>query len=137
MPAAEQQHHQQIQLRTPMTASLNFKPAFSRSNVNDFGPAQIEHRTAGSGLAQLGTYFMTFHETGLSDPWTVQYEETLYVIEGQARLVIVEGEDEQTLIGEPNELLILPKGTTVQYGALPGTRLLLSIAPVNWRDTVV
>jgi ethanolamine utilization protein EutQ (cupin superfamily) len=118
-----------------MAVTLDFKPAFSPSNVNDFGPAKIEHRTAASRLAQLGTYFMTFHETGLSDPWTVQYEETIYVIEGQARLVIVDGENEETLLGDPDELLVLPKGTTVRYGALPGTRLLLSIAPVNWRDT--
>lgn len=119
-----------------MTITFNLKPAFDPGNVNDFGPATIEHRTAASGLAELGSYFMTFHEAGFSDPWTVQYEETIYVIEGQARLVIMDGENEDTLIGDPDELLVLPKGTTVQYGALPGTRLLLSIAPVNWRDTV-
>jgi ethanolamine utilization protein EutQ (cupin superfamily) len=117
-----------------VAVTLNLKPAFDSNNVNDFGPAKIEHRTAASGLAQLGTYFMTFQEAGFSEPWTVQYEETIYVIEGQARLVIIDSETEDTLIGDPDELLVLPKGTTVQYGALPGTRLLLSIAPVNWRE---
>lgn len=120
-----------------MTVTLNFKPAFNPDNVNDFGPATIEHRTAASGLAQLGTYFMTFHGTEFSDPWTVQYEETIYVIEGQARLVIIEGENEESLIGDRDELLVLPKGTTVRYGAVPGTRLLLSITPVNWRTAGV
>lgn len=117
-----------------MAVTLNLKPSFDSRNVNDFGPAKIEHRTAASGLVQLGTYYMTFHEAGFSDPWTVQYEETIYVIEGQARLAIIDGENESTLTGEPDELIVLPKGTTVRYGALPGTRLLLSITPVNWRD---
>lgn len=117
-----------------MAVTTDYKPAFDPKNVKDFGPAQIEHRTAASELTQLGTYLMTFEGTGLSDPWTVQYEETIYVIEGQARLVVINGENEESLVGDPDELLVLPKGTTVQYGAVPGTRLLLSIAPVNWRD---
>ena len=117
-----------------MTTALNHKPAFDPSNVNDFGPAKIEHRTAGSKLKQLGTYIMTFQENGFSDPWTVQYDETIYVIEGQARLVIINGAHKDDLIGDADELLVLPKGTTVQYSATPGTRLLLSISPVHWRD---
>ncbi|MBT2550231.1 hypothetical protein [Arthrobacter sp. ISL-65] len=120
-----------------MAISLNHKPAIDPKNVNDFGPAKIEHRTAGSQLQQLGTYIMTFEENGFSDPWTVQYEETIYVIEGQARLVIINGEHKDTLTGDADELLVLPKGTTVQYSATPGTRLLLSISPVHWRDAVV
>ncbi|MBT2565200.1 hypothetical protein J7I84_01595 [Arthrobacter sp. ISL-85] len=117
-----------------MAITLIHKPALDPNNVNDFGPAKIEHRTAGSGLKQLGTYIMTFQENGFSDPWTVQYEETIYVIEGQAQLVIIDGELKETLTGEADELLVLPKGTTVQYSATPGTRLLLSISPVHWRD---
>ncbi|MGO4249866.1 hypothetical protein VUN82_13255 [Micrococcaceae bacterium Sec5.1] len=119
-----------------MTNALTHKPTFDPSNVNDFGPAKIEHRTAGSKLRQLGTYIMTFQEEGFSDPWTVQYEETIYVIDGQARLIIINGDHKEDLIGDADELLVLPKGTTVQYSATPGTRLLLSISPVHWRDEV-
>ncbi|MDQ0664624.1 ethanolamine utilization protein EutQ (cupin superfamily) [Arthrobacter ulcerisalmonis] len=114
-------------------ATANFKPAYDSANDNDFGPAKIEHRTAAAELKQLGTYFMTFNETGFSDPWTVQYEESIYVIEGQAHLIVIDGETKEDLVADPDELLVLPKGTTVQYGAKPGTRLLLSIAPVHWR----
>jgi ethanolamine utilization protein EutQ (cupin superfamily) len=117
-----------------MAITLDHKPAFDPANVKDFGTAKIEHRTAASGLNQLGTYFMTFQDATLTDPWTVQYEETIYVIEGQARLVIIDGDREQTILGDADELLVLPQGTTVRYGARPGTRLLLSITPVNWRD---
>ena len=39
-----------------------------------------------------------------------------------------------TLVATPGELVVLRKGATVQYGGLTGTRLLLSIAPVDWRS---
>ncbi|WP_411374905.1 hypothetical protein ACLH0K_00360 [Arthrobacter sp. MPF02] len=117
-----------------MALTVDYKPPFDSANVKAFGPATIEHRTAASGLTQLGTYFMTFHDGALTEPWTVQYEETIYVISGQARLVIIDGDEEQTIIADADELLVLPEGTTVRYGADPETRLLLSITPVNWRN---
>lgn len=117
-----------------MEFTLEVKPEPSSDHVQDWGPAaKLEHRTGSSQFQQLGTYFMNFHDTGLSDPWTIQYEETVYVIEGQVTVVIHEDDQRKTVTADKDELLALPKGTTVQYGGTPGTRLLLSIAPVNWR----
>jgi ethanolamine utilization protein EutQ (cupin superfamily) len=110
------------------------KPPYQCTENRDFGPAKIEHRTAGCGLNELGSYFMVFHDESLSEPWTVEYEETIFVIEGQARLRVVEDGTERRLTGEPGELIVLPKGTTLRYGARRDTRLLLSISPVNWRE---
>jgi ethanolamine utilization protein EutQ (cupin superfamily) len=111
------------------------KPSYSAANDTQFGPARIEHRTADSGLQELGTYFMVFDSDEHSDPWTVQYEETVFVIEGEARFIVIADGEVQQLVAAPNELLVLPKGTTVRYGATAGTRLLLSISPVNWRTS--
>lgn len=116
-----------------MFDALVIKPEFDSAHVLDFGPARNEHRTKGCGLTQLGTYFMTFDTDELTDPWTVQYEETLFVIEGRLTLVLDGSDADQEFVGEPGELLVLPIGTTVRYGGTPGTRLLLSIAPVHWR----
>lgn len=109
-------------------------PSFLAKQDAAFGPAMIEHRTAHSGLSELGTYFMVFGSDSLSEPWTVHYEETIYVIEGQARLVVLEDGVERAVSGDVGDLIVIPKGSTVRYGASTGTRLLLSIAPVNWRD---
>lgn len=109
-------------------------PSYLQEQDRAFGPAMIEHRTAESGLSELGTYFMVFPTDGVSDPWTLQYEETVYVIEGRARLVVVQDDDERTVVGEEGDLIVIPKGSTVRYGASAGTRLLLSISPVNWRE---
>ncbi|MFE9445306.1 thioesterase family protein [Streptomyces sp. NPDC006602] len=124
----------QSRRQTEMTRPNASKPAFAPAEVKRFGPAEIEHRTAGSGLDQLGTYFMTFDEPGHSDPWTLQYEETVYVLDGRAQFLVVEDGVDVPLTGEAGELIVLPRGTTVRYGAVPGTRLLLSITPVNWRN---
>lgn len=110
-------------------------PTYSAAHDNEFGPARIEHRTADTGLSQLGTYFMVFESAHHSDPWTLHYEETAFVIEGEARFVIIDGDQDHHVVAEVGELVVLPKGTTVRYGATVGTRLLLSISPVNWRPS--
>lgn len=107
------------------------KPGYSIAEDRDFGPAKIEHRTAGL-LSELGTYFMVFHEESYSLPWMLQYEETIYVIEGELRI----REGEKVTVADPGELVVLPKGVTVEYGGAVGTRVVLSICPVNWRDEV-
>lgn len=116
-----------------MTAPVSI-PIYDRANDKPFGPATIEHATADCGLKELGTYFMEFHSNGHSDPWTVQYEETIFVIEGRARLLVHEAGGVREVAANAGSLIVLPRGTTVQYGALIGSRLLLSISPVNWRD---
>lgn len=105
------------------------KPGYSASEDRDFGPAKIEHRTAGL-LSRLGTYFMVFHHDSYSSPWTLQYEETIYVVDGQLRI----REGEKVTVADSGELVVLPQGVTVEYGGAIGTRVVLSITPVNWRE---
>ncbi|MFD7956117.1 aspartate/glutamate racemase family protein [Streptomyces ardesiacus] len=105
---------------------------FDESAARPFGPAVIEHRTAQAEFGELGTYFMTFPDGGHADRWTLHYEESVYVIEGEASLLVVGEDGESDVRAGAGELIALPKGVTVRYGGTPGTRLLLSIAPVNW-----
>jgi Asp/Glu/hydantoin racemase/quercetin dioxygenase-like cupin family protein len=115
----------------PTPAKVTVLP-FDESRAKPFGPAVIEHRSAQAGFGELGTYFMTFPDGGHADPWTLQYEESIYVISGEASLLVDDEGGETDLRAGAGELIALPKGVTVRYGGEPGTRLLLSIAPVNW-----
>jgi ethanolamine utilization protein EutQ (cupin superfamily) len=118
-----------------MTTQKVVKPTHDPNNEKAFGTAIIEHRTAQTGLSDLGTYLMSFPDEQHTDPWTLHYEETIYVIDGEARLIVhAEDGTEYSVNGNPGEVIVLRRGSTVQYGASAGTRLLLSIAPVNWRD---
>ncbi|MEU9456102.1 aspartate/glutamate racemase family protein [Streptomyces sp. NPDC048277] len=105
---------------------------YDESSGKPFGPATIEHRTAQAGFSRLGTYFMNFPDGGHADPWRLEYEESIYVISGEASMLVVGDGGETELRAGAGELIALPKGSTVRYGGEPGTRLLLSIAPVDW-----
>ncbi len=111
-----------------------FKPDVTLQPSEPFGPARITHWTASAKVALLGTYAMSFDRTGESDPWTLNYEESIYVVRGQAWLVEMKNFGENRVTAEPGELLVLHAGATVRYGGTHDTLLLLSIAPVNWEQ---
>jgi Asp/Glu/hydantoin racemase len=90
----------------------------------------MEHRTAQAGFSELGTYVLDIDADGHADPWTLQYEESAYVARGRASF-LVEGQAE--VVATEGEVVALPRGATVRYGGDAGTRIVLSIAPVNWR----
>lgn len=100
--------------------------------VKPFGPGTIEHRTANSGYAHLGTYLMEFADGGHADPWTLQYEETIFVAAGELSLLVVNGDENDEIRAGAGELVAIDSGATVRYGGEPGTKLVLSIAPVDW-----
>jgi ethanolamine utilization protein EutQ (cupin superfamily) len=113
-----------------MTTTAVSVPRYSADNDSAFGPAMIEHRTADSGLPQLGTYFMVFNSDKPSEPWTLQYDETIFVIEGEARLVVLEDGRGRVVTAAAGELVVLPRGSTVRYAASIGTRFVRLREPV-------
>jgi ethanolamine utilization protein EutQ (cupin superfamily) len=77
---------------------------------------------------------MDFETTGEAAPWTLSYEESIYVVRGEAWVIELDenGGEMCTEYATAGELITIRKGTTVRYGGETNTRLLLSIAPVNW-----
>jgi Asp/Glu/hydantoin racemase len=116
-----------------MTARQSRVLFYDAHNDNPFGPGRIEDRTAQAGFTRLGTYVLDLPDGGHADEWTLQYEETVYVAKGQASIVVVAGEGESELTGHEGDIIALVPGDTVRYGGAPGTRLILSIAPADWR----
>ncbi|MBO9523120.1 MAG: DUF861 domain-containing protein [Nocardioidaceae bacterium] len=112
-----------------MTAvrNLPFDAEFTARN----GPAAIDRRSKPSGLTELSAGFLEFTETGATEPWTLPYEEVLYVIEGELTLTH-EGTD---IVAKTGDLVTLEKGATVVYAGTQGTRLLFSLVPANWLES--
>jgi ethanolamine utilization protein EutQ (cupin superfamily) len=110
------------------------KPLLADATVEPFGPAHISHWSGTSDFGLLGTYVMDFDSTGEAEPWTLEYEESVYVVHGVAWVVELDaaGTAVRTEQATAGELITIGKGTTVRYGGETDTRLLLSIAPVNW-----
>ena len=104
-----------------------------QSNESPFGPGTLENRTAQVGFTELGVWFLTFPSGGHADPWTLHYEETIYVVEGEASVVTIDGVETETR-ATAGELFAIAKGTSVRFRGEPGTPLLVSLAPANWRE---
>lgn len=102
--------------------------------VEPFGPARISHWSGAAEFRLLGTYAMDFDTAGEAAPWTLEYEESVYVVRGEAWVVELDadGAEVRTERATAGELIAIGKGATVRYRGEANTRLLLSIAPVNW-----
>lgn len=108
------------------------QPAIADSSFEEFGPSVISHWTGTARLGQLGTYLQIYRTTGESDPWTLRYEESVFLIEGETWFVEITPDGERRVDAAVGSLTVLTPGTTVRYGGTAGTRVLMSIAPVNW-----
>jgi ethanolamine utilization protein EutQ (cupin superfamily) len=102
-----------------------------------FGSALIEHRTAQAGFEELGVYYLTFPSGGHLEPWRLHYEETAYVVEGEASITVLGEDGSKEVRGLVGDLIAIPRGARVRYGGTPGTRLLLSMSPITWRDRLL
>ncbi|WP_172653033.1 hypothetical protein [Rhodococcus opacus] len=108
--------------------------AYDGTNTTYFEPVEVDHRTTGSGLNELGGVFMTFDRDGRTEPWTLRYEEVIYVVSGQLTLTVAAEGEESVVSGVEGDVITLHKGSTVRYGGTQGTRLFVSLVPVNWRQ---
>ncbi len=103
-------------------------------NCVAFGPTTSDRRTTDSRLSQLGAGFLTFDEDGSSEPWTLPYEEVLYVVSGTVRLVVgPASERPEEIVAVEGDVVVVPRGSTVRYGGDEGTRLFWSLVPQDWR----
>lgn len=69
---------------------------------------------------------MSFREG--SFPWTLDYDEIDYVIEGELHI----GTDQGTVIGRPGDVLYIPKGTSITFGTPEWTKFFYVTFPAEW-----
>lgn len=105
---------------------MPFNAEFTAEN----GPIKVDRRSKPSALTELSAGFVTFPDGGRSEPWTLPYEEVLYVIEGTLTLHV----GDEAVVAETDELVTLENGATVVYEGTPGTRVLFSLVPADWLE---
>lgn len=112
------------------------KMVLAEAEVTRFEPTRVEHVTAtSSDLQDLGSVFMTFDADGRTEPWTLRYEEVIYVVSGHLALTVQNhGRDDAVVTGGAGDVFTLPRGATVRYGGTAGTRLFVSLVPITWRQ---
>ena len=70
----------------------------------------------------LGAGIVEFED--ISIPWTLNYNEVFYVLEGELRFRT----DEGVTVGKPGDLIFISEGTTFRYEAIGKARAFFALA---------
>jgi len=79
---------------------------------------------------RLGCGFMEMTETTFD--WTLQYDEVDYIIEGTLEIVI----DGRKVTGNQGDVIMIPKGTAIQFSVPKYAKFMYVTYPANWAETV-
>lgn len=77
---------------------------------------------------RLGAGLMTMEHTTF--PWTLNYDELDYVIEGQLTVCM----DGQTATAGPGEVIYIPKGSSITFSVPDKARFLYFVYPADWQN---
>jgi ethanolamine utilization protein EutQ len=70
--------------------------------------------------------FMSLHKG--SFPWTLDYDEIEYVIEGELHITTAQG----VTVGRPGDVIYVPKGTSITFGTPSWAKFLYVTYPAQW-----
>lgn len=97
--------------------------------------------TIGPGKASISRIIGTDHSTTMgggilrltncSFPWTVRYDEVVYVLSGEIQII----SDRKTLTGREGDTFFLTKDTPLTYHSDTAAAVFYSLFPVNWSDS--
>jgi ethanolamine utilization protein EutQ len=63
-----------------------------------------------------------------SFPWTLDYDEVEYVIEGELHITTAD----QQVVGRPGDVIAVPKGSSITFGTPSWARFLYVTYPADW-----
>ncbi len=63
-----------------------------------------------------------------SFPWTLDYDEVEYVLEGELHITTTE----ERAVGRPGDLIAVPRGSNITFGTPSWTRFLYVTYPADW-----
>lgn len=77
---------------------------------------------------RLGAGLMEMENTTF--PWTLNYDEMDYVIEGELSILI----GGEKITAGPGEVIYIPKGSSIQFSVSGRARFLYFVYPANWQE---
>ena len=77
---------------------------------------------------RLGAGLMEMKETTF--PWTLTYDEIDYIIEGRLEILI----DGRKVVGEAGDVIMIPKGSKIQFSAPNYAKFMYFVYPANWSE---
>ncbi len=110
---------------------------FSGVNTMELAPFPVDLRrpemdvrlsdvmTAADGLP-MAAGMMSLREG--SFPWTLDYDEVEYVIEGELHITTAD----KKVVGRPGDVIAVPKGSSITFGTPSWARFLYVTYPADW-----
>ena len=77
---------------------------------------------------RLGCGLMVMEHTTF--PWTLNYDEIDYVVDGTLSILI----DGKCVTAGPGEIILIPKGSSIQFSVKDKARFLYFVYPANWQE---
>jgi ethanolamine utilization protein EutQ len=120
--------------RVPRTLRLLHVPGVNTVELEpfpvDLGRPEMDVRlrdvvTAKQGLP-MAAGMMSLRQG--SFPWTLDYDEVEYVIEGELQITTAD----QNLVGRPGDVIAIPKGSSIIFGTPSWARFLYVTYPADW-----
>lgn len=65
-----------------------------------------------------------------SFPWTLDYDEVEYVLEGELHITL----SGRVTVGRPGDVIAIPKGSSITFGTPSWARFLYVTHPADWAD---
>ena len=62
--------------------------------------------------------------------WTLTYDEIDYIIEGKLDIII----DGRKVSGEAGDVILIPKGSKIQFSAPDYAKFIYVVYPANWQE---
>lgn len=114
------------------------KLEYDADKVTSYTRTHTDDRYKGSSLEVMGPCFMAWDQDGSAGRFTVNYEEVIYVIEGQVTLTSYsKGADPEVIVALPGDVVTIPVGSDLDYSGTKGTRLFVVFSPLNWAELLV
>jgi len=90
---------------------------------------EISRGLTQAGFTSLGGGWVRMDGSGELQDWTLKYDETLFVVQGEVEVEDLSG---KRVTAGPGEAILIGEGTTVTYRGKPGTEVFFVLNPRDW-----
>jgi ethanolamine utilization protein EutQ (cupin superfamily) len=105
------------------------------TNVTTYERTHTDDRYKRSALSVMGPSFMTWDEAGSAGRFTINYEEIIYVVEGEVTLTFYpQGREPEVIHAVAGDVVTITAGSNLDYTGTKGSKIFVVFSPLNWEE---
>ena len=108
---------------------------FDPEQITTYPRTHTDDRYKNSSLKIIGPSFMTWDEDGSAGRFSVNYEEVVYVVEGDVALTFYpESAEPKVITGVAGDVITIASGSNLDYSGTKGSKIFVVFSPLNWEE---